>query len=418
MDPRERGVAHVNIFWCLVPLVLMLGAAGYGYMKHVEADEAVAAKSEAVQKEAKATAILKHRNEQLKDLTATLGNADKYKDPIVAIEGYNPPADYTTPDAIKRVFDTLKGKLGISSSFNTLDEVVNAAAIELQAKKTEAETLAKQLGDARVALAAAESATDSVRTDLQSQISTKEASIQSAQAKLDAQVRSGAEQVAEAQKKTRTAIEEKEGVIAASNKVIAEKDNQIMNRNAALENAQSKLKLINSPSEPDGRVISSSSTTRLAWIDIGGRDMVKAGMNFRIMESVKGGYRVKGHGIVNRVERDRAQIRVTDLVSSYNPVVKNDVVANDLYSPSLKRNIFLIGRFVAPLSKPEIKRILEDMGNKVYDTMTPEVDLVIVGRQPLGEDATKIEETEDFLKATRWNVEIEALNKIRDFLRL
>nr|HMQ23696.1 BRCT domain-containing protein [Planctomycetota bacterium] len=126
----------------------------------------------------------------------------------------------------------------------------------------------------------------------------------------------------------------------------------------------------------------------------------------------------KGHGVVTLVERDRAQIRVLGLVNPLNPVVRNDFIANDLYSKDVKRNVYLVGRFVAPLSKPEIKRILEDMGNKVLDKMSPQVDLVIVGREELGEDATPIAETEDFLNATRWNIEVASINKIRDFLRL
>ena len=39
MDRRQSGVAHVNIFWAIVPMVLMLGAAFYGYTGHTEADK-------------------------------------------------------------------------------------------------------------------------------------------------------------------------------------------------------------------------------------------------------------------------------------------------------------------------------------------------------------------------------------------
>lgn len=418
MDPRERGVAHVNIFWCLVPLVLMLGAAGYGYMKHVEADEAVQAKKDATTAEARLVQVVAHREQQLKELTGMLGNAEKFKDHITEIANYTPPAEYTTPTALKRAFDTLKSKMGVASSFGTFDEIVNAASIELKAQRDQVAALNKQLTQARTEVSSAQSATDSVRGDLQGQLSAANATIASERQKLDDQVRTGTEQVADAQKKTRTAIEEKEKVTAESNRVIAGKDNEILLLKAANQNKISKLTLINSPDAPDGRVLSSSPSTGLCWVDVGGRDMLKAGINFRILERARKGLRLKGHGTVIRVERDRAQVRITNLVNDRNPIVKNDVIANDLYSRSMKRNIFLVGRFVSPLSKGEIKRILEDMGNVVMDKMSPQVDLVVVGREPLGEDATPIAETEGFLNAQRWNVEIASLNKIRDFLRL
>ena len=420
MNPRERGVAHVNIFWSLVPMVLMLGAAGYGYMKHVEADEAVTARAEATAVAKKAKAVLEHREAQLKELTAKLGNADKYKEPVVAIEDYTSPSSYTTPESLQRVFDTLKGKLGLPSSLDTLDSVVNMAGVELQARQTEVANLTKQLGEARTALATAQGATDSVRSDLTGQISTAQATIAAERTKLDNQVRTGTEQIEEANKKTREAIAQKEAISAASNQAIAKLADEKMQLNASLENALGKVRLINSPSEPDGRIISSSTSTDLAWINIGGRDMVKAGMNFRILGRVKSksGYQLKGHGVVTLVERDRAQIRVTDLVNPLNYVVAGDSIANDLYSKKLKRNIYLIGRFVTPLSKPEITRILEDMGNKVVSKMSPQVDLVIVGREPVGEDVTPIAEMPEFINASKWNAEIATLNKIRDFLKL
>lgn len=418
MDPRERGVAHVNIFWALVPLVLMLGAGGYAYMKHVEADEAVAAKVEATAESRIKRDVVQHRDKQLEELTALLGNADKFKDPTTPIEGYTAPNGYTTPESLKRVFDVFKTKVGLAPSFTTLDAIVNAAGAELQARKDLVANLEKQLGDVRNELAAAQSATDTVRGDLQGQLGAANATIQGERKKLDDEVKKGSELVAEARKKTQQLIEEKKAVEEASNQAISKKENELMQASAALANLTSKVSMINSPDQPDGRVLSSSDQTGLAWIDIGGKDMVKTGMNFRILERVQSGLRQKGHGVVTLVERDRAQIRVLGLVNPLNPVVRNDFIANDLYSKDVKRNVYLVGRFVAPLSKPEIKRILEDMGNKVLDKMSPQVDLVIVGREELGEDATPIAETEDFLNATRWNIEVASINKIRDFLRL
>ena len=84
----------------------------------------------------------------------------------------------------------------------------------------------------------------------------------------------------------------------------------------------------------------------------------------------------------------------------------------------LSRNVFLLGRFSTPLSKPEIKKILEKMGHNVLTNMSPSVDLVIVGREPVGEDVTPLADTDEYKKAASWDIEIAPLFKVRDFLKL
>ena len=419
MDPRERGIAHVNIFWCLVPMVLMFGAAGYGYMKHTEADEAKQATVNAKAAEKLAELALNERDRQLTDLTKVLGNAGKFLDPIVAIEGYTVPSKWTSPEKLNVAFQSFKTKLNLSNSLSQLDEIFNSAATQIRQRSDTIAGLEKQLRDSRGELKTSRDSVATVRDELNGKISNLEGSLNAERTKMDQQVRQSTTELADARSKTTAAREERDKIRKDSEAAAAAFANEKMILNARIANATNKLKVINSPQDPDGRVLESSPSTRLAWIDIGGRDMVKAGLTFRLLGPTKTGFKLKGHGTVVRVENDRAELKVVELVNELDPIVRGDVVANDLFSPDLKLNVFLLGRFGTPYSKGEIKRIMETMGNTVSDKMDPTVDLVIVGRQPIGgEDSVKIEDTEEYKTAAHLGTNVVTLYKIRDFLKL
>jgi hypothetical protein len=94
---------------------------------------------------------------------------------------------------------------------------------------------------------------------------------------------------------------------------------------------------------------------------------------------------------------------------------------NALYSPNLKRNVAMIGRFSHPYTKPMIKTLLERLGNKVYNKVEVGVDLVIVGLQQPNEDGSglePVEKTPGYLAAQQLGCEIITIQKIRDLLKL
>lgn len=419
MHHRQRGVAHVNIFWCLVPLVLMIGGAGYGYMKHVEADENLQARAEADAKADLFKFKMDERELQLEALTEVLGNAGQWKEPRVPRDDYKSPTNYTTPEKLKLSFTAFAGQLNIPASLKNLSEVLGSAQTELKKHTDQIGALEKQLQDTRAERDTARGTIDSVKTDLNGKISGLEANLAAARTTTDRQVADYSAQLQDAREKTRSANQAREAAAKAANEQISKRDDRILSLKAANTAKENKLKLINSPQEPDGKILSSSEATRTAWVNLGSKDNVKVGLTFRILTPTRTGYALKGHGYVTDVENDRAKIRITNLLNRLNPVVRNDLVANDLYSPSLKRDIYLLGRFGTPYSKGEVTRILETMGNKVHTEMSPSIDLVIVGREPVGgEDVVKLADTEEYRKAAEWNIEFAQLNKIRDFLKL
>jgi hypothetical protein len=417
MDHRQRGVAHVSIFWALVPMVLMFGAFGYGYLKHTEADQAMKTRDEIVAKQRLVDDRLSERERQLKELTAMLENAGEFK-PNVPLDDYTAPTQFSTPDKVTDALKVFSTTHGMPTSLTKLGDVLGEATKVIKGKTDQIAVLQKSLTEARAERDDARNSLAAREAELNTQIQERETRISNGQRTLDQTVTQNQTELAGEREKVSKARQERDDVAKDASTKIAAKDKEMMDLHAALQRRKDMTKVINSPDEPDGRVLEASAATRQAWIDIGAKDLVKTGLTFEFMERVDGGWRVKGKGVVTKVEHDRSQMDVEGLTNDYNPIVRGDTVANRLYTPGLRRNIYLLGRFVTPLSKPEIKKILETMGNTVSDVMDPSVDLVILGRKDIGEEAKELVETDEAKMASNWDVEMVPLNKVRDFLKL
>ena len=419
MDPRQRGIAHVNIFWCLVPIVLFFGAVGYAYVKHTEADENKVAMLAAKVKEGHANKVRVERENQLDSLTETLGNPGAYSAPMVAIANYTPPNQWTTVKKLRDVFAEFKLAMAIPGSLNKLDDVLGAARQTLTAKNDSVGTLAKSVADVRGQRDAAQRSVTDTQNTLNAKIGELEGNVQAEQRRIDSTIATQSRETQDLRDKVTTANAARETAIKDSQAKLAAKAVELRNLHAAAQRRADLVKLINSPDEADGVVTGSSPTTGFAWIGIGAKDGVKGGMTFRFLEPVKGGtFKAKGHGVVIEVKHDQAKVKVTSLLNDKNPIVRNDIVTNELFTPGLSRNVYLLGRFSTPLSKPEIKKILEKMGHTVLAKMSPSVDLVVVGRENVGEEVTPLAETDAYKQAAGWDIEIAPLYKIRDFLKL
>ena len=87
----------------------------------------------------------------------------------------------------------------------------------------------------------------------------------------------------------------------------------------------------------------------------------------------------------------------------------------------MTHNIYLMGRFSQPYTRPLLKSLLENLGNRVVDELNPAVDLILVGGDSINEDGsgfTPIEESEEFKKAQFLRIEMAPLSKVRQYLRL
>jgi hypothetical protein len=213
--------------------------------------------------------------------------------------------------------------------------------------------------------------------------------------------------------------EEKSDMAAEHARVVADFRRQIENLNARIDAASDKVKLINPSDAPDGMVLDASQATGLAWINLGRLDMLPVGTTFEVVKP--GTFEVKAYATVRRLEQTRAEVRITGLKDRYDPVMPGDMVRNDLYSPEMRHNIYLMGRFGLPYSKPLVTTLLENLGNKVVDELGPGVDLIILGADTVNEDGsgfTPITEHPDYELAKFLRIEMAPLSKLRHYLKL
>lgn len=415
---RERGMAHVSIFWALVPMVLMIAALVFAYDRHTSL--LISKQDESAAKTAKKNAEtdLKARNALLSQITAIVGETGTFSYEVLDEGRTIDLTEYTAPDTLRTKFDATKNVFQIGASNKTLDQVLTALKTKSDEQKGRIAQLEQDLDSARTQKTAAEDRLASTIREKDAEIDRLNSEKLQEQRKVDRTVENYEGQLASARDQTRRAQDARRQTEEEAQKQIKAKNSEIAIRDARLQAAQDKLRLINSPEEPDGQILASSPRTKLAFINRGSRDMVKKGLTFRVLERTKEGYKFKANAVVTRVENDRAEVQIRNLKDDLNPVVQGDVITNDLYTPNLPRNVLLLGRFVTPLTKDEVKAKLESMGNVVHDKFSPSVDLVVVGRESVGEEAVKIQDMPGYQQAQKLSVEIVPLHRIRDFLRL
>jgi hypothetical protein len=175
---------------------------------------------------------------------------------------------------------------------------------------------------------------------------------------------------------------------------------------------------MNAPDAADGIIIEASAATKKAFINRGRNDMLQAGTVFEVREPGKQAVRARAR--VVKVDANSAEVEVYDVADPVNFIARGDEITNPVYSPNVRRNIALIGRFSHPYSRSTVTTILESLGNKVYDRVEPSVDLVILGNETLNESGdgfVKVEDTPDFKLAQGLGVEFAPLHKISPFLK-
>lgn len=419
MDRRQSGVAHVNIFWAIVPMVLLIGAAFYGYLGHTEAQRAEEAEIKAL-KEAETKAVKTYAlQQQLNALTGLLGHVGEFVPDGTATEA-GPESSYTSPKVLGQYYDDVKSMFELTAN-KELKDIINEIKGIVDAKKTEITDLRGRIAAAQANVETHANTINSVTSTKDAEISRLEAEKRRAEQNTTTSTQAKEEELAQARNKTQAARDEARKAAETHSAAIAAKNKELQRIKASNTNLASKVELINSPEEPDGHVLSASAKIAEAIINLGSKDMIKKGMVFRVLDkeaSLRNKTKIKAHATVTAVDRSSARVKITGLVDKYNPVVRGDMISNDLYSKLLKRDIYLVGRFVEPYNKGQLTKILESLGNRVHKEWNASCDLLIMGREPVGEDAVRIEDTEAYKTAIDHRIEVAPLWKIQDFLKL
>jgi hypothetical protein len=193
---------------------------------------------------------------------------------------------------------------------------------------------------------------------------------------------------------------------------------EINKRDIRLSAMTERNRLINPPETPDGKVIVARNGVPMGFINLGRKDLLQPGTMFHVKNPNNPA--VKGYATVTRVEEERAEVALSNFVDPVGDYAREgDLLYNPLFSPRVTRTIYLMGRFTEPYDKEKLTLMLKRLGNRVVSKMSPGVDTVVLGNDPVNEAAdgfTILKDSEEYKEAHRLNVEFTYLNVIRDLI--
>lgn len=427
MRNRERGAAHVNIFFFLIMLVMFLAAVFVGYSQFSENNSLKEDIKKAKIDAASAKLAVDVRDEQLKALGTVIGEVGKYtpkkdftdllKD--AGLTELPTSTDGPDPEKVGATMKAFGAALGVPESMKTLGDLMNGAKASYDGATKKASDTDLERNKALADRASLEKTLTDEQGARQKDVSTLTGQHNEFRSTVDAGLKGKDDLI----NSMRTQVSERDKNLEAEKQAHAAdnlKNSKEIGQLRAVISAQTeRMKLLNPPQAPDGEIVSSSPTVARAYINLGRKDMLPVGTLFRV--TGRGKTDVKAYAEVTKLEQDRAEVKISGLKDPFDPVVKGDQIANDLFAPNVKRTICLIGRYTYPLTKPTVKLLLENLGNKVVEKIGPGVDLVVVGGDSLnegGDGFTPVDQTQDYKDALFHGVEIAPLHKIRDFLKL
>ncbi len=143
--------------------------------------------------------------------------------------------------------------------------------------------------------------------------------------------------------------------------------------------------------EPDGKIVQVVPDAKLAYINLGRNDHIYRGLTFGVYDSFqpipKSG---KSKGAVEVIEilNNIAKCRIIDQDPT-NPIMKNDIIANLIWSKDKKYLFCVAGDFdfngdgkVDADGRMQIVSLIKAWGGKVTDKLTVNVDFLVLGQPP------------------------------------
>lgn len=432
MHTRERGA--VNTMFFLIIFVLMLGAGFFGYTQYDAAKQmemrAQAAKAEAAKLKLERTV----RDHLLEDIRKVIGEAGTYK----GRQGWDYSADIdeakkagaevaevpevanvTIPSQVTTKVDEFARDLRIPASLtNSLPDLLGQILQEYKKRGTELADAKSQVEKLRGERTSLEKSIAQINTERQGESSNVAKANEELRQHIDTNMADKQRLIDTMRNENntrRTEISELTEKHKAEKRDLAK---EISLRDARIAAAAATIKLVNPPQAPDGSVLSTSAKTGLGYIDLGTKDMLPVGAIFTITDPRDG--KEKAKAVVKNVEKERAEVQIYGVKDKFDYPVQGDKISSPIYSPGVRRQVALIGRFGYPYTKDTIKEIFTSLGNTVHDKVGPGVDLVIIGDETLNAEGTefvKVEDTEDYKLANTLGAEFAPVNKIRGFLK-
>lgn len=302
-----------------------------------------------------------------------------------------------TPESLSKKIAAMVGEGGgtLAQAFEAKVSEVNTLKAALATAETARKTAVENLDATESRIKAAEQATADALAKIGTDVGAYKQGVDTHRGEMTAQQQAAAAAI---EKVKRDASDEaarlndrigrlQEELIVAQGKI------KILQKERSAET----LKPADEATLVDGQVLAVVDADGSVYISRGRADRVVLGMTFevygdasQIKATSDGGFsRGKAALEVVRVDDTSATCRIIRATRG-NPVTKGDVIVNGLYDPS-KRYAFLVyGNFDAdndgrstPDEAGEIKAVINGWGGKIVDSLSGEVDFLVLGTRPV-----------------------------------
>lgn len=423
MHTRQGGAAHVPMMFFILLLIMFLGAMGFAYVKLTENGDLIKQRDEA-RTEAQAARerglLIEH---YIEDIGRVIGKQGKYEGRPESKSVYGKAtidfAGLMNPADVKKLMEDACSNAKVSQA-SSLENVLTAMVTRMsqldertQNAEREREKAIKEKGEIDSAFAAAKTAQAELAAKWNQDLEQARADFEAGKQSKDGTIAQLNQNLNDKRNELATTTEAAKALEMSLRKDLANKD---MHNSALI----AKDRMRDPPDVADGKIIVARTGLPTAFINLGKKDLLQPGTIFRIKNPNSDA--VKGYATVTRVEDERAEVSLHDVVApNDNAVAEGDLLFNEIYSPRLVRTIYLMGRFSTPYEKAPLTVLLKRLGNKVVDKMGPGVDTVILGDNPLneaGDGFAEVKESQEYKEAFGLGVEFAPLKKIRDLIKL
>jgi hypothetical protein len=411
MRSRVRGATQVNVLWFIFTLVLLIMALASVAFQTTQMSDRDAAVAQAQQAAEKASDDWNQLNDKLVDLSRAVG----FHDP-------NQPGSYPTSEAATTALEGLRSTFSnLTPEVKTIQEALplaieafNQRGEKIATLEGQGRNLQSELEQARTAQRNIVADKDRQIAELRTQLSDAENRRSTELAQSESTIQALRQQNRDLDAQVRQAQTDAEQAQAAHRRELAVKDGRIdvLRRKTAIEKE---------PDRPDGRVVSVSTGTDLAFIDLGAKHRIRRGMRFQVLDGSPGGGHVKAWVEVREPGRDLSEVAIFGVADRFDPVVSGDIVANPLYDREMERNAVLLGRFSGRFNRRNLELLLNDVGVTIQPDVDVRTDFLILGseeEEAVVEQGPRLEETETYKKAEALGVQILPLRDIQGFFKL
>jgi cell division protein FtsL len=365
MKRSLRGSAKVSVIWLVGLIVVFLIALVMFFLTN---EQATQAQADIVAKDAKIAQLEKDnkdRTKQILDISSALG----FTDPANPSASDLDAAGKARAEALKAIPDADQGAKDYQSLTKSLIPIYAAKDARIKDLQSQLDTAVAEGKTVGARMNESLATAEKEKNDLRQQLQDTENRLNDTKTDLERRVA----EATELYKTSDNGINKLKQELADSKATFETEKLSLQTR---MDEQGRKLNsFVKEPERADAKVLQVSKDLGLAWIDIGSKERLAAGMKFRMVSGARGSKQVKGWCEVTEVKSGMAEVRLYDQVDPLDPPVAGDVVFNPLFDPRGERAALLIGR----MDRNQIEPLLKGMGMTVQTKLDKSTDFLIVG---------------------------------------